>query len=67
MICGCGSDNAKMSIAATSLEPFLRAPGLKYDFSPVATLPQTQLIELIQSDHDDFGRFLFGFTGYCRV
>jgi outer membrane protein assembly factor BamB len=35
----------------------------KYDFSPVATLPLTQQIELIQSDHDDFGRFLFGFTG----
>ena len=36
---------------------------LKYDYSPVATLPLTQQIELIQSDHDDFGRFLFGFTG----
>ncbi|MEX1349181.1 MAG: hypothetical protein AB1Z31_15760, partial [Desulfobacterales bacterium] len=42
---------------------FFESTRLKYDFSPVATLPQTQQIELIQADHDDVGRFLFGFTG----
>lgn len=42
---------------------FFEKTRLKYDFSPVTTLPMTQQIELIPADHDDFVRFLFGFTG----
>jgi hypothetical protein len=34
----------------------------KYDYSALADLPLAQEIELSQSDHDRFNRFLFGFT-----
>ena len=35
---------------------------IKYDYSALPDLPLAQAIELSQSDHDRFIRFLFGFT-----
>ncbi len=35
---------------------------IKYDYSALPGLPLAQAIELSQSDHDMFNRFLFGFT-----
>ena len=36
---------------------------LKYNFSPVGTLPLTQQVELTEDEHNAFERFFFGFTG----
>jgi hypothetical protein len=44
------------------LGTFYQDTRIKYDYSALPDLPLTQIIELSQSDHDRFNRFLFGFT-----
>jgi hypothetical protein len=44
------------------LGTFFQDTRIKYDYSALADLPLAQDIELSQSDHDKFIRFLFGFT-----
>jgi Tfp pilus assembly protein PilX len=44
------------------LGTFYQDTRIKYDYSALPDLPLTQEIELSQSDHDMFNRFLFGFT-----
>ncbi len=44
------------------LGTFFQNTRIKYDYSALADLPLSQAIELSQSDHDMFNRFLFGFT-----
>ena len=44
------------------LGTFFQNTRIKYNYSALADLPLTQAIELTQSDHDKFIRFLFGFT-----
>ena len=40
---------------------------VKYDYSPIQTLPFTQIIELTPAEHDKFERFLFGFTTAAKA
>ena len=44
------------------LGTFFQDTRIKYDYSALTDLPLAQAIELSQSDHDKFIRFLFGFT-----
>jgi hypothetical protein len=44
------------------LGTFFQDTRIKYDYSALADLPLVQAIELSQSDHDRFNRFLYGFT-----
>jgi type II secretory pathway pseudopilin PulG len=44
------------------LGTFFQDARIKYDYAAMADLPLTQEIELSQTDHIKFNRFLFGFT-----
>ena len=42
---------------------FFQDTRINYEYSAVADLPMTQQFNLTADDHDNFDRFLFGFTG----